>query len=73
MDSATATTSGMARKKTKPDDRRSGRPVRVRDELAEALDRLAERNADDFTGEVNRLIREGLERAGMWPPESSKK
>lgn len=46
-----------------------GRPMRVRHVLAERLDMLAERNATTATEEMNRAVREYLEREKLWPPE----
>lgn len=40
---------------------------RVRVRLAFALDRLARKRHTDFTEELNRAVREMLEREGMWP------
>lgn len=50
------------------DRHKPGRQVRIRQALVVQVDKLAERNATTPPEEVNRLIREGLERAGLWPP-----
>jgi hypothetical protein len=55
-------------KKRSGDRHKPGRQVRVRGAFLPALDALAERNATSTTEEVNRFIRESLERAGLWPP-----
>lgn len=52
----------------KPDPHKPARMVRVKAVLAEQLDIVASRNATDFSDEVNRAVRELLERAGLWPP-----
>jgi hypothetical protein len=43
-------------------------PETPRPPIYEALERLVERNSSDLTEEANRLIRQGLEREGLWPP-----
>jgi len=59
--------------------RRRGRPAaksrhkpawqpRVHHDIAEQLQQLAERNRTDRTTEAERLLREGLEAVGLWPP-----
>lgn len=57
----------MSEKKRKGDRHKPSRMVRVREALAEVLDRLAEQNASDITEEVNRAVREMLQREGWWP------
>jgi hypothetical protein len=52
----------------KGDRHRPSRMMRISERLAEVLDDLGERNATSAPSEANRLIREGLERAGLWPP-----
>ncbi len=64
----------MATKKDKPKSRngdrhKPSRHVRVHHALAEALDRLATRNATTAPQEANRAIRELLEKEGLWPPK----
>lgn len=68
------TTACMAKKKPQaaepaaPKDRhKPSRMVRVREALADQLDELVGRNASDFTEEVNRAVRELLQREGLWP------
>ncbi len=69
----------MARKRTKTDTAtpvegaqppRPGRMVRIRQKLVESLERVIDRRASDLTEEVNRAVREMLERENLWPPES---
>lgn len=50
------------------DRHKPGRQVRIRQALIVLVDKLAERNATTPPEEINRLVREGLERAGLWPP-----
>lgn len=57
---------GMADRKN--DRHKPSRMMRIAERLAEVLDELAERNATTAPAEANRLIREGLEKLGMWPP-----
>ncbi len=58
----------MVRKKKTPGDRhRPSRMVRVKEALAAQVDLLVERRATDLTEEVNRAVREMLEREGLWP------
>lgn len=65
----------MARKRKPKSDqssdeqyRKPARMSRVRESLAAQLDILVEQRASDFTAEVNRAVREMLERASLWPP-----
>ena len=60
---------GMGRKrKPRSADRHAGSwPVRIPLELAAVLDALGKRNATNAATEARRLIREGLERQGLWP------
>ena len=51
-----------------PDRHKPSRMTRIRERLALQLDLLADRRDTDFTEQVNRLIQEGLEREGLWPP-----
>lgn len=65
----------MARKQTQPagpparkrDRHLPARQVRIREEFAAILEQLGERNLSGITEEANRLIRQGLEREGLWP------
>ncbi len=62
----------MSERKKKETDRSKdrhlpSRQMRVRKRLADALDRLAERNDSTAPSEANRAIRELLEREGLWP------
>lgn len=43
--------------------------MRISEPLAVVLDELADRNLTTPPAEANRLIREGLERLGLWPPK----
>lgn len=71
----------MAKKKSKPsgeeerskDRHKPHRMGRVRGRLSRQLELLCERNQTDFTEEVNRAVREMLEREGLWPPPGEKK
>jgi hypothetical protein len=66
------TVSVPRKKKTPAQDRhKPSRMARVRDSLAKKLDDLADRNATDFTEELNRAVRELLQREGLWPPASN--
>lgn len=59
----------MAKKQTKKADRhKPGRMVRLKELLAQRLDVLVDRNATNITQEVQRAVREYLERQGLWPP-----
>ena len=62
--------SHMAKKKTdnSTDRHKPAKMVRVRIALDKQLEILAERLASDRTEQVNRAIRELLEREGLWPP-----
>lgn len=51
------------------DRHKPSRHVRIHPGLAEAADLLAERNATTFPQEVNRALREYLQREGLWPPK----
>ncbi len=63
----------MARKKsnqqngTGNDRHKPHRMVRLRERLAAILDKLAEQNATSVTEEMNRAVREMLQREGLWP------
>lgn len=70
MGNKTSTISGMGKKKAASDRHKPSRMVRIRKSLAEQIDAIVEKNASDFTEEVNRAVREYLERAGQWPPKS---
>lgn len=48
--------------------RKPTRWARVRLRLAAQVDVMADRNASDFTEEVNTAIREYLQRHSLWPP-----
>jgi hypothetical protein len=56
----------------KGDRHKPSRMMRISERLAELLDGLAERNVSSAPAEANRLIREGLERMGLWPPPDTK-
>lgn len=53
----------------KTDRHKPAKMVRVNSRLAEVLELVAERNATTFPTEVNRAIRELLEREHLWPPQ----
>lgn len=63
----------MARKKsdtTKADDKKAqqaGRLIRVREAFLATIDREAKSAVTTPTELVNQLVREGLERRGLWP------
>ncbi len=59
----------MAKKKS-TDRHKPSRMVRLKESLARRLDSLVERNATSLAQEVNRAVRELLEREGLWPPPS---
>ena len=46
--------------------------VRIKETLAQLVDVVAERRATDVTDEVNRAVRELLEREGLWPPPANR-
>lgn len=54
---------------SRKEQRKPARMVRVRELLALAGDKLAERLAKDLTEIVNDALREKLEREGLWPPK----
>ncbi|MFO0880711.1 MAG: hypothetical protein U0840_25545 [Gemmataceae bacterium] len=58
------------RKPKKSRDRRvtPKRMVRVHETLCELLEGVANRRLTDLTAEVERAVRELLEREGLWPP-----
>jgi hypothetical protein len=57
----------MADEKRK-DRHKPSRMVRIKERLARQLDHLVERNESSVTSEVNRALRELLEREKLWPP-----
>lgn len=60
---------GKPRKGADSTDRhKPSKTARVRKRLAEALARLVEANASDFTEEVNNAVREYLRARNLWPP-----
>ena len=61
----------MAKKPAQPkkDRHKPSKQYRVKKQLARLLDRLAERRASSGPEEVNRAVRELLEREGLWPQE----
>lgn len=66
----------MGIKKPRTNDRhKPSRMLRVRGPLAEVIQAIANENASDFTEEGNRILREWLEKAGLWKnkpaPESN--
>ncbi len=64
----------MARpKKNNKDRHKPSRMTRIRGRIADQLQRLVDRNETDFTGEVNRAVREMLEREHLWPPSDDAK
>jgi hypothetical protein len=65
--SDTAVMAAKKKKGTPADRHKPTRMARVRDSLAKQLDKLADRNATDFTEELNRAVRELLEKEGLWP------
>lgn len=61
----------MATKRDENRDRhKPARMTRIRLSLALQVDALSQRNASDFAEEVNRAVRELLQREGLWPPPS---
>jgi hypothetical protein len=52
-------------------NRKPTRMVRIRELLAKQLDKLTEKNASDFTEEVNRAVRMLLASEGLWPPQEA--
>ncbi len=71
-----ATLTCMPDKKSTPKDadrHKPSRHVRIKVQLAEQLDRLALRNATSTPDEVNRAVRELLEREGLWPLKDGRK
>lgn len=65
-------TTTMAKKKTTTGtgDRHKPRAlVGIPGALIEVIDALVARHLTDRTAEVVRLVREGLEREGLWPPK----
>lgn len=73
-------TAYMPKKSNKPepsapkrnDRHKPSKQSRVRKSLVAPLEELAERNATSFPEEVNRAVREYLERNGLWPYHRSK-
>ena len=54
---------------TATDRHKPGHMVRLPRPLAERLDIIVQRNLSDRTAEVQRIVREYLEREGLWPPK----
>lgn len=68
--SSTAVMATPGRPKKRTEDRhKPGKQVRIHPALIEVLTRLADQNVSTVPVEVNRLIRESLEKIGMWPPK----
>lgn len=60
----------MSKKQPPSDDRhKPSRMIRLKERLAVQLEIVAERNATSLTEEVNRAVREMLQREGLWPPK----
>ena len=62
----------MSKKKASPestDRHKPSRMVRLKERLAVQLELVAAENATSLTEEVNRAVRELLQRAGLWPPK----
>ena len=49
--------------------RKPTKPARIRQQLAEAVERRIEDLAQDFTQYVNDAVRMRLESEGFWPPK----
>ncbi len=62
------------RKPSKSRDRRvtPKRMIRVHETLCSLLQKVADRRLTDLTAEVERAVRELLEREGLWPPTPDK-
>lgn len=58
----------MSKKDPEKDRHKASKPTRIRPRLAQQLEDLAERRETDVTTEVNRAVREMLEREHLWPP-----
>ena len=56
-----------SRKKKSADRHKPSRQVRIKKQFIRPLEVLAERLATSVPDEVNRGVREMLERAGLWP------
>lgn len=69
MVAAPAQNRGMGRKRSL-DRHAENWPVRIPIAIANVLDELGKRNATSAATEARRLIREGLEREGLWPPKT---
>lgn len=67
-------TATMAKKSTKPKaDRHKTRTlIGIPERLILVIDQLVADRLTDRTTEVVRLVREGLESLGMWPPKPDK-
>lgn len=61
----------MAKKKIReaPENRKPATMVRIRGPLYALAKELAQKRLTDATDEVNRGVRELLEREGLWPPK----
>lgn len=61
----------MAKEKSRKDEdqRKPYKFARVRQRLARLMQQVSEEHDTDFTEEVNRAVREYLERLGKWPPD----
>ena len=60
---------GTPKRKGRPAGRtKFFRSMRMPQRFAEVLDVLAKQHETTWPLEAKRLIREGLERAGLWPP-----
>ena len=59
--------------KDNPKDRHKpgARQVRIRQVFLPGLDELVRLNGSDLVEEVNRSVKERLEKEGLWPPPSS--
>jgi hypothetical protein len=53
------------------DRHKPSRQVRLKKVLADRLEVLADRNATSVPDEVNRAVRELLQREGLWPPPTN--
>jgi len=56
------------KRKTTVDRHKPSRQIRLNLRLSVQVEKLADRNATSVTQEVNRAVRELLEREKLWPP-----
>jgi hypothetical protein len=72
MSTVTVSVDGMTERKRGRPAGQGTRPIRIAEPLAKVLDQMASDKFMSATMEANRLIREGLEREGRWPPQPPK-